>query len=69
LHGKNEETFQWDQKDTDGKQVQPETHDSRTSLRASGNSRSDSFSCKYSSFANIYYDLCNCHTYASFGLS
>jgi hypothetical protein len=35
LHGKNEETFQWNQKDTDGKQVQPETHDSRTSLRAS----------------------------------
>ena len=57
LHSKNEETFQWDQKDIDGKQVQPVIHDGRTSLRASGNSRSDSFSCEYSSFVNIHYDL------------
>jgi hypothetical protein len=53
LHSKNEETFQWDQKDIDGKQVQPETHDGRTSLRASGNPGGDSFSREYSPFANI----------------
>jgi len=57
LHNKNEETFQRDQKDIDGKQVQPWTHLGRTSLRACGNSSSDSLSCEYSPFANIYYDL------------
>jgi len=58
LHNKNEETFQWDQKkDIDGKQVQPGTHHGRTSLRACGYSSSDSLSCEYSPFANIYYDL------------
>jgi len=33
-------TIQWDQKDTEGKQVQPGTYNAQTSLRASGNSSS-----------------------------
>jgi hypothetical protein len=33
-------TIQWDQKDIDGKQVQPGTYDARTSLGASSNSSS-----------------------------
>ena len=33
-------TIQWDQKDIEGKQVQPGTYNAQTSLRASGNSSS-----------------------------
>jgi uncharacterized cupredoxin-like copper-binding protein len=33
-------TIQWDQKDIDGKQVQPGTYNAQTLLRASGNSSS-----------------------------
>jgi hypothetical protein len=38
LKPKESKTFQWDQKDIEGKQVQPGTYDARTSYPASSNS-------------------------------
>lgn len=40
LKPKQSKTIQWDQKDIDGKQVQPGTYNARTSLTASNNSSS-----------------------------